>query len=790
MAITKKKNKFVVPQIYDQSVIFASGGNLYSGTQNSSNQMSIMDNFGKSGNVQAGIGQALGSLQGVMQLGSQFGNNLSTSGIGSEVQNINDISRGDILNTNIGVDAKKSNVGGQALSGAMTGAQAGSSFGLLGAGIGAGVGALAGGISSIFGNKSKEEAAKKAEEQWLNNLSAKDRQFQEQDLKQSMANFNAFGGDLFAYGGNIKSPLTEFNSGGSHESNPNSGIMQGTGANGQPNLVEEGETKHEDYIFSNRLKINPEITKQFKLPSGLNGKTFAAASKYLNKEAKERPNDPISNNAVKAQLAKLTAAQEGLKEQMQPQQHQGIPMEGQPNANILEQGQRFAYGGDQTHYQNPTLQGANINADGGDINNFWGIKNGKYTQEFKDAVEKLYNDPVKSAQAVSALKNTGYIKSKDDLLKYTNDYKVGPVHEYMKENIPQPKQVQMQKDYYGDWPDPKHNYYLRSVKLSEVQKARRTDPNAYKGFEAGEPTGTTFAMGGNMFDGTGDSYLSWIQPQQSQQPFNMTIKNQMYPMAKQDTNKSWSPIQASSYIPQQNSVSRRTDILSKNIDKYGKVNSPVNNSQNTKQSNPKQSNPTDNNSVDFSRYAPVAANLAIGISDLFETPENVKYNRVDPELIKSRMDYQPIDTDWMQNKINSQLSANRSSILDASAGNRAVAMSGLLGSNQQGINSLGESYLNAQNINYGRQQQANQFNAGIEAQNVQAKNAAQQQNIQLQMAEMDANARNRAAKRNAARQAILNAASNIGQIGKENYFGNITTRSTGYNPLDNLNYTK
>lgn len=735
MAITKKKNKFVVPQIYDQSVIFASGGNLYSGTQNSSNQMSIMDNFGKSGNVQAGIGQSLESIQGVMQLGSQFGSNLSTNGIGSEVQNINDISRGDILNTNIGVDAKKSNVGGQALSGAMTGAQAGSSFGLLGAGIGAGVGALAGGISSIFGNKSKEEAAKKAEEQWLNNLSAKDRQFQEQDLKQSMANFNAFGGDLFAYGGNIKSPLTEFNSGGSHESNPNSGIMQGTGANGQPNLVEEGETKHNDYIFSNRLKINPEIIKEFKLPSGLNGKTFSAASKFLNKEAKERPNDPISNNAVKAQLAKLTAAQEGLKEQMQPQQQQGIPMEGQPNANILEQGQRFAYGGDQTHYQNPTLQGANINADGGDINNFWGIKNGKYTQEFKDAVEKLYNDPVKSAQAVSALKNTGYIKSKDDLLKYTNDYKIGPVHEYMKENIPQPKQAQMQKDYYGDWPDPKHNYYLRSVKLSEVQKARRTDPNAYKGFEAGEPTGTTFAMGGNMF-AIGD-YLK-------RPTVGLNISN---PKIKDIKNAISEDFSRSNYY----SSKGLEDIHQQN-----------------------------NNNLDFSRYAPVGANIAVGISDLFETPENVKYNRVDPELIKSRMDYQPIDTDWMQNKINSQLSANRSSILDASAGNRAVAMSGLLGSNQQGINSLGESYLNAQNINYGRQQQANQFNAGIEAQNVQAKNAAQQQNIQLQMAEMDANARNRAAKRNAARQAILNAASNIGDIGRENFNANTVKSSTGY----------
>ena len=176
-----------------------------------------------------------------------------------------------------------------------------------------------------------------------------------------MANFSANGGDLFAYGGNVKSQLTSFDSGGSHESNPNSGIMQGTGANGQPNLVEEGETKHEDYIFSDRLKIDHKVSKEFKLPNGLNGKTFAAASKYLSREGKDRPNDPISNKAIKAHLAKLTAAQEGLKAQQQPQQpQQGIPMEGQPNANILAQG--YANGGyiDQTHYNNPTHQGANI----------------------------------------------------------------------------------------------------------------------------------------------------------------------------------------------------------------------------------------------------------------------------------------------------------------------------------------------------------------------------------------------------------------------------------------------
>ena len=92
-----------------------------------------------------------------------------------------------------------------------------------------------------------------------------------------MANFSAFGGDLntYAYGGNMPSQLTSFQSGGSHQSNPNGGILQGTGANGKPNLVEEGETKHEDYIFSDRLKINSQISKDFKLPKGLNGKTFA-----------------------------------------------------------------------------------------------------------------------------------------------------------------------------------------------------------------------------------------------------------------------------------------------------------------------------------------------------------------------------------------------------------------------------------------------------------------------------------------------------------------------------------
>ena len=98
--------------------------------------------------------------------------------------------------------------------------------------------------------------------------------------------------------------------------------------------------------------------------------------------------------------------------------------------------------------------------------------------------------------------------------------------------------------------------------------------------------------------------------------------------------------------------------------------------------------------------------------------------------------------------------------------------------------------MKAQDINYGRKQQANQFNAGIEQQNVASQNQAQQLNLQIAMQEAEMNARNRAAKRNAARQAIIQSANDLGQIGKENYFGNIITKSTGYNPLDNLKYSR
>ena len=168
MATIKKKNKFTVPKEYNRSVIFASGGQLFDSKGNifaSGADLNLLQNI-KAGNTQSAIGQGLEVVQGATQFGSQIFGNFDTSGVGKEVQSTNDISRGDIMNSNVNVDSMKSNVAGQSLTGAMTGAKAGMSIaGPLGAGIGAGVGLIGSGLSSIFGNRAKQRKANEEAQQ-------------------------------------------------------------------------------------------------------------------------------------------------------------------------------------------------------------------------------------------------------------------------------------------------------------------------------------------------------------------------------------------------------------------------------------------------------------------------------------------------------------------------------------------------------------------------------------------------------------------------------------------------
>lgn len=67
------------------------------------------------------------------------------------------------------------------------------------------------------------------------------------------------GGQMYNNTGDARDLVTMFEAGGTHEQNPLGGIPQGVGSNGKPNLVEEGETKWNDYIFSNSLGFGGKI---------------------------------------------------------------------------------------------------------------------------------------------------------------------------------------------------------------------------------------------------------------------------------------------------------------------------------------------------------------------------------------------------------------------------------------------------------------------------------------------------------------------------------------------------
>lgn len=108
--------------------------------------------------------------------------------------------------------------------------------------------------------------------------------------------------------------LREFTGGGTHEQNPNGGIPVGVDNEGNQNLVEQGETMADNYIFSDRLKPEkPEDLVKFNLPSSFVGMTYATISKKLNAELKEKPNDPIVKAEVSITLENLKKSQESVK---------------------------------------------------------------------------------------------------------------------------------------------------------------------------------------------------------------------------------------------------------------------------------------------------------------------------------------------------------------------------------------------------------------------------------------------------------------------------------------------
>lgn len=128
---------------------------------------------------------------------------------------------------------------------------------------------------------------------------------------------HAFGGDLLTHGADFANGQIIVGNGGTHEENPMEGVPMGMDAEGNPNLVEQGEVIFNDYVFSNRLFADSGLLESFNLPKSYDGHSFAAIAEKLGDESKERPNDPISKRGLLSSMSRLQQAQETVRQQTQ-----------------------------------------------------------------------------------------------------------------------------------------------------------------------------------------------------------------------------------------------------------------------------------------------------------------------------------------------------------------------------------------------------------------------------------------------------------------------------------------
>lgn len=131
----------------------------------------------------------------------------------------------------------------------------------------------------------------------------------------------ALGGDMQTNGSDFSNGLMHINAGLSHEDNPYDGVQLGTDAQGKPNLVEEGETIFDDYVFSKRIKADAKTKKKFHIGKNTDI-SYADLSKKLEKESAERPNDAISQAGLEKQMHDLADEQERQKEEMKDKEVQ------------------------------------------------------------------------------------------------------------------------------------------------------------------------------------------------------------------------------------------------------------------------------------------------------------------------------------------------------------------------------------------------------------------------------------------------------------------------------------
>lgn len=206
---------------------------------------------------------------------------------------------------------------GTTATGALAGTQImpgiGTAFGAL---LGLGAGFIGMGANQIKGNqeyKAYQKERADAIDLTLGNFDATNNAYKQNQFSNAMKSFYRsaeYGGLLGTHGSDFSNDIKYINVGGTHEQNPNNGVLMGIDEEGTPNLVEEGEVIFNDYVFSARLKPSKKALNDSLIGDKYFGMTYAEIAEKLAEKSEEMPNDKIEQNTLNANFKRLITIQE------------------------------------------------------------------------------------------------------------------------------------------------------------------------------------------------------------------------------------------------------------------------------------------------------------------------------------------------------------------------------------------------------------------------------------------------------------------------------------------------
>nr|DAG99578.1 MAG TPA: hypothetical protein [Crassvirales sp.] len=561
----------------------------------------------------------------------------------------------------------------------------------------------------------------------------------------------AFGGDLNTYGGTYNGGLEYIDNGGTHEQNPFNGVPMGTDRNGTPNLVEEGETIWNDYVFSNRLKVPETLTDKYKLSKDI---TFAEASKKLGKEIEETPNDPISKRTFNSFMQDLQQSQEEVKakKELAKAKRQFNKLSPQEQLGILN---GTPVQGDNTMLSNPNEMASNepqqFNDGGWMFDNMWegepiykdSYLKGNIPYYQGKVSSKGYS--VKDIEGTDNYKNfTKYALTLPDSHNYwqTLSNKTGKDVTYLKNNYERLRN------------DGKLGWVHRTPKFNNISTQADTPFTIYQPLDA---------LG-------------------NQKPFNMLSP---YGMG----------YSANDIVPFSDRIDANGNTV---IDLKNKEFIPI---DTKKKTNNKEDNgllPT------WMRYAPIVGSAIGAASSLLSKPDESsadailtaareagQYTPISFNPIGDYITYNPFDRDYYINKLNAESGAARRAIINQASGNRGNAMAGILAADYNAQNQLGALARQAEEYNLAQKQKVAEFNRGTNMFNTEgmfkadtANQAAKMQaRSTLLQGTMQAERLRQAARQQLAAERsanLTNLFNNIGNIGRENMNFNILNTSAAF----------